>query len=316
MSTPQTRLARFESRTEWLLAAVAIAFLALYSVRVLAEPAGTASAVVHLSMVGTYFVFVADYLIRLYLADQRRRWFLRHLFDLAIIVLPFLRPLRLLSLAVVIDVLRRAVGHTIRARVIVYTVCGVVLVVYAASLAILDLERDLPGTKIDSFGDALWWAITTVTTVGYGDVTPVSENGRFVAVALMVAGVSLVGVVTATLASWIVQRVAEEDNLNEAVTAAHIAELREEIRKLAETVSGSATGGSRPAHGEPGNRRPTKRNQRERRQRGCSFWPKANRGLGHWLRRQDGHRRAGQAPGLRPRWGRREQSREGRPRRR
>jgi voltage-gated potassium channel len=254
VTTPQSRLARFESRTEWLLAAVAIAFLALYSVHVLAKPSGTASVVVEWAMVGTYLLFVADYLARLYLADPRGRWFVRHLFDLAIIVLPFLRPLRLLSLAVVINVLQRAVGHTIRAKVIVYTACGVVLVVYAASLAILDLERDLPGTNVDSFGDALWWAITTVTTVGYGDVTPVSNNGRFVAVALMVAGVSLLGVVTATLASWIVQRVAEEENLNEAVTAAHIAELRDEIRKLAETVSGSATGGSRVAYGEPDDR--------------------------------------------------------------
>jgi voltage-gated potassium channel len=207
-------------------------------------------------MIATYFVFVFDYLGRLYLADPRGRWFLRHLFELAIIVLPFLRPLRLLSLAVVVKVLQRAVGHTIRGKVIAYTACGVVVIVYAASLAILDLERDLPGTKIASAAASArrpaLSAAPTVTTVGYGDVTPVSSNGRIVAAALMVAGVSVVGVVTATLASWIVQRVAEQDNATEAVTAAHIAELREEIRKLTETVSGSATGEPRPAYGEPG----------------------------------------------------------------
>jgi hypothetical protein len=73
---------------------------------------------------GLYFVFVIDYLARLYLADPRGKWFFRHLVDLALVVLPFMRPLRLLSLAVVIDVLQRAVGHTIRGKVIVYTVCG------------------------------------------------------------------------------------------------------------------------------------------------------------------------------------------------
>ena len=104
------------------MATVALVFLALYSVHVLARPTGAVSDLVRWAMIATYFVFVVDYLARLYLADPRGRWFLRHLFDLAIIVLPFLRPLRLLSLAVVIEVLQRAVGHTIRGKVIVYTV--------------------------------------------------------------------------------------------------------------------------------------------------------------------------------------------------
>ena len=247
---PQTRLERFEHRTEWPLAAFALLFLGLYSVQVLAEPRGVAADAVRTALVVTYFVFVVDYLARLYLADPRGKWFVRHLLDLAIILLPFLRPLRLLSLAVVIEVLERAVGDTIRGKVIVFTAVGVVVIVYAASLAILDIERYRVDTKIHNLGDALWWAITTVTTVGYGDVTPVTGEGRMVAVALMVAGVSLLGVVTATLASWIVQRVAEEDTAGQAVTAAQIEELREEIRKLAEAVGRSTTGDADPAYGE------------------------------------------------------------------
>jgi voltage-gated potassium channel len=241
-----TRLARFEHRTEWPLAAVAQVFLALYTVMVLAQPRGVAGSVVRYAMFATYLVFVVDYAVRLYLADPRGKWFVRHLLDPAIIALPFLRPLRLLSLAVVIEVLGRAVGDTFRGKVIVYTVCGVVVIVYAASLAILQVERYQPGTKIHNLGDALWWAVTTVSTVGYGDVTPVSGEGRLVAVALMMAGVSLLGVVTATLASWIVERVAEEDTAKQAATAAHIEELREEIRKLA----GSITDDRKPAYGE------------------------------------------------------------------
>ena len=53
----------------------------------------------------------------------------------------------------------------------------------------------------------------------------------------MIGGISLVGIVTATLASWIVQRVAEEDTANQAATTAQINELREEIRRLAESVN-------------------------------------------------------------------------------
>jgi voltage-gated potassium channel len=244
-----TRIERFERHTQWPLAAVALSFLGLYTVLVLAEPRGVGEGVIRGAMYATYLVFVVDYAVRLYLADPRGKWFVRHLLDLAIIVLPFLRPLRLLSLAVVIEVLGRAVGSTFRGRVVVFTFGGVVAVVYAASLSILEIERYEVGSKIHSLGDAVWWAMTTVMTVGYGDVTPVSGEGRVIAVALMMAGVSLLGVVTATLASWIVERVAEEDTANQVATAAHIEELREEIRKLA----GSITPDADPAYGE-GNR--------------------------------------------------------------
>ena len=242
----QTRLGRFEHHTEWPLAAVALLFLGLYSVQILLEPRGTTAAAITDGMHVLYFVFVADYLARLYLADPRAKWFVRHLFDLAIVALPFLRPLRLLSLAVVVEVLQRAVGDTIRGRVIIYTVFGAVVMIYASSLAMLDVERHAPDAHIKTFGDALWWSITTVTTVGYGDYTPVTGEGRIVAVALMIGGVTLLGVVTATLASWIVQRVAAEDTANQAATSAQIEELREEIRGLTKLV----TDDREPAYGE------------------------------------------------------------------
>ncbi len=231
--TAPSRLERFEQRTEWPLAAIAVLFLVLYSIRVLAEPTGGARVALDYALTAVYFVFVAEYLIRLYLAERRLGWFFRHIVDFLIVALPFLRPLRLLSLAVVFNALQRAVGHTIRGKVIVYTVCGAILLVYAASLAVYDLEHHHPEAKIKTFADALWWSMTTVTTVGYGDLWPVTGLGRLVAVMLMIGGISLVGLVTATLASWIVQRVSEEDDANQAATAAHIEELRAEIRRLA-----------------------------------------------------------------------------------
>jgi voltage-gated potassium channel len=253
-----TRLKRYERRVEWPLAAVALLFLAIYSVEVLAQPHGVARTVLEAAALATYGVFALDYLWRLFLAQPRLKWFLRHLFDLLIIALPFLRPLRLLSLAVVIRTLQRAIGHTVRSTVILYTAFGAAVIVYGSSLAILDAERNSPCTstmrlagdcsKITNFGDALWWSFTTVTTVGYGDTVPKSVEGRFVAVALMVAGVSLLGVVTATLASWIVERVAQEDTASKAATAAQIDELRDEIRKLAEAVRDPAYGEGRRGH--------------------------------------------------------------------
>jgi voltage-gated potassium channel len=248
--TVQTRLERFQSRTEWPLAGVALVFLVLYSVKVLLRPAGDGGVALDYLLIAVYLLFVADYLARLYLAEPRAKWFVRHIFDFLIVALPFLRPLRLLSLAVMLDALQRAVGHSIRGKVVVYTACGAVLIVYAASLAVFDLERDHPDGKIKTFTDALWWSMTTVTTVGYGDLWPVTGWGRLVAACLMIGGISLVGLVTATLASWIVQRVAEEDDANQAATHAEIEELRDEIRRL----TNSMTPEVRPAYGDDGGR--------------------------------------------------------------
>lgn len=232
----QTWEARWEQRTEWPLALVAVFFLVVYSVQVLTRPHGEEAHLLWLAGWIAWSLFVVDYIARLSLASERRQWFVRNLFDLLIVALPLMRPLRLLRLVVLVGVLQKAIGNAVRGRLLIYTISGVVLLIYVASLAVLDTERVHPGARITSFGDALWWAITTVTTVGYGDVYPITVTGRLVAVTLMIGGISLIGVVTASLASWIVQRVAETDRSYQTATAAHIDELRGEIRTLAEEL--------------------------------------------------------------------------------
>jgi voltage-gated potassium channel len=226
----------WEKRTEWPLATVAVIFLAAYSFRVLAQPQGHAETALQLVIWVTWGVFLLDYVARFSLATNRARWFVRHLLDLAVVALPLLRPLRLLRLLVLVAALQKAIGGAIRGRVIVYTVFSVVLLVYVASLAILETERFQPDSNITTFWDAVWWSITTVTTVGYGDLSPVTGTGRMIAVALMIGGISLVGVVTATLASWIIQRVAEEDAAKQSATAAHIDTLRAHVDLQIDTL--------------------------------------------------------------------------------
>lgn len=236
---PENRLQRWERVTEWPLAAVAVAFLAVYSAQVLARPTGAVAHLLDAAMVALYLAFVVDYVARLALAEHRVRWFFRHLLDFAIVALPFLRPLRLLRLVVLFTALQRAFGDAIRGRVALYTASSAVLLVYVASLAVLDCERGAPDASINSLGNALWWSVTTVTTVGYGDLAPVTPEGRFIAMLLMLGGISLLGIVTATMASWIVQRVAEEDETTRAATTAHINELQVEIRGLRQDLAES-----------------------------------------------------------------------------
>lgn len=251
-------LDRWEGRAEWPLAIVAVIFLVGYSVQVLADPNVSVRVGLDWVLAIAWFVFVVDYVARLALAPDRGRWFVRHIFDLAIVVLPALRPLRLLRLLVVVSALQRAIGTAIRGRVAVYTVCSAILFLYAASLAIYETERDVPGASITSFGDALWWSVTTVTTVGYGDYSPVTASGRVIAACLMIGGISLIGVVTATIASWIVERVSEGDDANAAATRAQIENLRDEVQNLQallaaawEVTDPSAASDARPHRTRP-----------------------------------------------------------------
>jgi len=85
-----------------------------------------------------------------------------------------------------------------------------VLIAAAATLflgawLVLIFEENAKGSNIHSYRDALWWAIVTVTTVGYGDRFPVTEGGRAVATILMLVGIGLIGVLTATVASLFVK---------------------------------------------------------------------------------------------------------------
>jgi voltage-gated potassium channel len=238
--TTQSNLQRWERHAEWPLAIAALLFLGVYSVLVLARPQGREAHVLWVVSWIVWGLFIVDYVVRLYLASNRWHWFVRHLLDFAIVALPLVRPLRLLRLLVLIEVLQKAIGNAFRGRIVVYTVSGVLLLIYTSSLAVFDKERFLPGATINSFGKALWWSITTVTTVGYGDVYPVTNTGRVIAVLLMIGGISLVGVVTAALASWIIERVSEEEAAVQTATAAHIEELRGEIRELSEELRGRA----------------------------------------------------------------------------
>ncbi len=211
----EPRVATWERVSEWPLVALAVGFLGVYAIDVLWVSIGASwhQALRTIAYV-IWALFAVDYLVRLVLAENHRRYWWRHLADLLIIVLPILRPLRVLRLVMLLRVLNRRAATTLRGKVVLYGVSGAVLLLFCAALAVLDAERHHHGANITSFGDALWWAVVTIGTVGYGDRFPVTAEGRFVGVGLIVAGVALVGAVTASFAAWIIDqlRVQEEED--------------------------------------------------------------------------------------------------------
>lgn len=227
---------RWQKLVDWPLAIAAMAFLIAYSWQVIGQLAGTAAAVAETVIWVTWGLFVVDYFVNLWLAERRWRWFYTHLLDLAIVVLPMLRPLRLLRLVTLLAVLQRTAGAAFRGRVILYVIGASLLLVWVAAVAVLDTERGHDGS-IQTIGDGLWWAFVTITTVGYGDFFPVTPTGQLVAVGVMIGGIALIGVVTATLASWIVEKVGESNKQEEAATKVDMEMLTSEIRALRETLT-------------------------------------------------------------------------------
>jgi voltage-gated potassium channel len=228
-----TTVEQWEKRAEPALAIAALAFLAAYAIPILdTRLNGSLRALCRAVDYTVWIIFGLDYLTRVALAKRRMHYISRHVPDLAMIALPVLRPLRLLRVVMLLRLLNRQATESLRGRVAFYVGGSTVLVVFCASLAELEAERHNTHANIVTFGDAIWWAITTMSTVGYGDRYPVTTEGRFVAAGLMLAGVALIGVVTASIASWLIDRVREVETETQAATRHDIAALRAELHAL------------------------------------------------------------------------------------
>ena len=217
--------------------ATALIFLAAYAWQVIGRVDGPSAAPFEVILWITWGIFALDYFVNLWLAEDRMRWFVWNLHELLIVVLPFFRPLRLLRLVTLLSVLQRTVGETLRGRVATYVAGAAAMLILIGALAVLDVEQNAPDAKILTFGDAAWWAVTTITTVGYGDLYPVTPIGRVVAAALMMSGIAVLGIVTASIASWLVQRI-EENAEGVAAAAGEKAAAAEEpvLAEMADLV--------------------------------------------------------------------------------
>lgn len=227
------RVDAWERRSEWLLAALAVLFLGCYAWPILATGIsdGWKRACSIASLV-IWVLFAVDFAVRVVLARRRLAYVGHRIPDLLIIALPMMRPLRLLRLLLLLRVLNRRAASRLRGQVAAYVAGATVMLIAIAALAALDAERGAEGANIDGYGDALWWAMTTVSTVGYGDRYPVSGQGRLVAAGLMLGGIALIGVVTATLASWLIDKVKAAEEQSAQLTRDDLAAVLEQLQRV------------------------------------------------------------------------------------
>ena len=149
--------------------------------------------------------FAIDLLVGISISTSKLNYLKHHILDVAAVLLPFLRPLRLMRVLSFGGLVIQKVAIGRQFAITMKVAIASIFLAYVAAVQVTISERGVEGSNIKNFGDGLWWAVTTVTTVGYGDRFPVTTEGRLLAVLLMLAGISLVGVITASVASWFVR---------------------------------------------------------------------------------------------------------------
>ena len=156
------------------------------------------------SAIGILWVmFIVDFVLRVYGQRDRRRFVIDRWFEVLALVVPILRPVLPLYYLWRTPYFIAATPKALRLRYQITVASIAVLFLYLVSTAVYFVERGAKGATITTWPDALWWGIATITTVGYGTYMPVTFTGRLLASFTMVAGVFLIGLVSASFVSYL-----------------------------------------------------------------------------------------------------------------
>jgi voltage-gated potassium channel len=160
-------------------------------------------------------LLLTDFVIRFYKAESKLAFLKWGWIDLVASIpnLPLLRVGRLVRILRVIRLLRAIrATHKITSLLlknklqtgVASVILTSFLLIIFCSIGILICEQQDPDANIKTAGDAIWWSVTTITTVGYGDKYPVTAEGRIVAMILMISGIGLFGIVSGLAAAFFV----------------------------------------------------------------------------------------------------------------
>ena len=197
-----------------ILTVLALAFLIAFSYPAFVNPVPTSTqTLLNIVQWVSWIAFAIDLIYGLYRSESKASYLKKHPLEIAAVLFPFLRPLRLMRVISFggLAIQKIAIGRQF--AITIKVLIASIFIAYISAVQITITERAVEGSNIKNFEDGLWWAITTVTTVGYGDRFPTTTEGRFLAAVLMFMGISLVGVITASVAAWFV-RMGQEDLKN------------------------------------------------------------------------------------------------------
>ena len=225
----EKNLAAWEERSSTPMFVASVLYLLAFAAPIMStriqEPYDAYLNIIQMILWG---LFAADYCIRLYLAPRRLYFITHNLMNLAIVLLPAWRIVSFLSM--IYMTANRQYKRLSELAVKLFGYTAIFIIMFA--LSIYSVESSEPGAMIRDLPTAYWWMFTTLTTVGYGDVYPVTGIGRVIAVIVMLYGGGLVAVATGALASWIIEKFGGREEQEYPATKADVDDLRQEISEL------------------------------------------------------------------------------------
>lgn len=203
----EVRLKMWQKRSAWPLIGLSLLYTFVYVYPIYWYPISTDLKSMCLTVEYVcWAVFVADYAVQLRLAEDKKRFFKSEWIALLFVVVPFFRPIRAIrGIVFARQASTRPRDSMVASIPWIIASIGVLMMIIMGA-AVLSVERFAPGANIKTPSDALWWALVTVTTIGYGDRYPVTNEGRLLAAVLIVFGIGLLASLTGYIASWIIKQ--------------------------------------------------------------------------------------------------------------
>ena len=187
-----------------------------------------------------WVAFALEYVVKFSLAPDRINYFRNNIPDLLIVILPFLRPLRIFRAGRLLNLLRltrlsaffmessQSLKSLLQRHQLQYVLLITVILIFIAAGMVVEFEKTHPERMITSISEGLWWSVTTITTVGYGDSYPMTIGGKIVASFLMLVGIVFFGLLTANIAAFFIHE--------EQVQSPEIQELKEQLSRIEEML--------------------------------------------------------------------------------
>ena len=219
-------LARIERITELPLLLLAFGMVPLLAASLFWDLTPSNERLVFILDSFVWIVFAMDLGLKTAIAPDRRAFLRQHWLDVLIVVIPFARPFRIVRIVLYGTRAFKGAVRMLHVDFLLVYAVGLVLIV---ATVVTTVERG-GGSPLGAFPNSLWWAVATVTTVGYGDMVPITPAGRAAGVVLMIGGIGLFGAVTANLATLLVRRGPTNSAIE--MLAKEVKALREEVTRL------------------------------------------------------------------------------------
>ena len=198
VSESPDRLQKIERRTELPLMLASFALMPIITGLYFWDLSPVETRIYTVLEIAIWALFAIIFIIKLAIASSKLSYLRRNWPEALLVLIPVLRPLRII--AAIMFVVRDASRwrHLVTFETLIAYGIGIVLL---AATIVTTAEQNAAGANIQSFPDALYWSLVTVSTVGYGDHYPVTVVGKFTAVALMFFGIGIFAGIVAAIVS-------------------------------------------------------------------------------------------------------------------